>query len=106
VLRPRRWAKSTTVSMAKYFFNKDLKDPELAKKLFVGTKIEEEKEFVSHTQGQFPVISLTFGGCRSDNWEEMKELLRGVISHVYRDHSYLRIGDFLGDEELKSLRKF
>jgi len=103
ILRPRRWAKSTTLSMTKYYF--DINQPELAKKLFDGTEIEKDKEFTSRTQGQFPVIYLSFGGCRADNWESMEVQLRGVIRDVYLEHSYLEDGDFLHYAERLEFQK-
>jgi hypothetical protein len=73
--------------MTKYFF--DINNGKLAKNLFKGTELENDKEFVKRTCGQFPVISISFLECRADNWNKMEAMLRGVISRAYKDHQYL-----------------
>lgn len=102
-MRPRRWAKTTTLSMAKYFF--DITQPQLGHSLFENTKLSlEDPSFCEKYRGAFPVISVSFGECRADTWIEMKSLLCALISRVYNDHKYLEEGDFLDYAERNAFR--
>ena len=55
-LRPRRFGKTLTLSMLKYFFDIDEKENAY---LFDGLAISKEKEICEQFQNRFPVISLT-----------------------------------------------
>ena len=55
-LRPRRFGKTLTLSMLKYFFDIDEKENAY---LFGGLAISKEKEICEQFQNRFPVISLT-----------------------------------------------
>ena len=88
--------------MAKYFF--DINASGLAHSLFARSKLsQEDPEFVASHCGQFPVISVSFGECRASTWEEMRSLLRGLISRAYQEHRYLMetVGFLYDDERRK-----
>jgi Predicted AAA-ATPase len=65
-LRPRRFGKSTNLSMLKsfYSFGAELKD-------FSGYFIGEETEFIEKHRGKYPVVSLNMKGIGGDDWGEM-----------------------------------
>jgi len=104
LLRPCRWAKSTTLTMTKYFFN--VNNPKLATELFYGTQIESEQDFVKQYQAQFPVISMSFGECRAKTWEKMEPLLNSMISsHLHKTNFCMRMSNInLRQYSMKTLR--
>jgi len=86
VTRPRRFGKSVSLSMLKYFFEQTKKS---TAHLFTHTKIWEEEKF-QELQGSFPVIHLSFKDIKYDSWEDafakIKELLIKEIDRVLKPH--------------------
>ena len=71
--RPRRFGKTLTMSMLKYFF--DGSDSTF----FEGLEISKEKELCEQYMGKFPVISISLKGVSGRKFEEAKEMLRAII---------------------------
>jgi len=100
ILRPRRWGKSLTMSMVKYFF--DASEPELAKELFATSRLaEEDPSFVDQHCGKWPVVFITFASCTAETWADMKSMLISIIADAYRMHRYLLDDEFLFPDERK-----
>lgn len=82
VTRPRRFGKSITLSMLKYFFETS-KEP--TAHLFENCKIWQEEEF-RKLQGTFPVIHISFKDIKALTWEkayaELKTLLAKEIERT------------------------
>ena len=75
ITRPRRFGKSITLSMLKYFFEKTTHS---MSSLFEKSKIWKYKEF-QVLQGTYPVISLSFKDVKKDTWENAYEQILGVL---------------------------
>jgi hypothetical protein len=63
-LRPRRFGKTLTLSMLRYFFDIDEKENAY---LFDGLSISREKEITRAFQNRLPVIFLTFKDIKGNN---------------------------------------
>ncbi|CAG8515477.1 4056_t:CDS:2, partial [Ambispora leptoticha] len=95
VLRPRRFGKTTNITMLKKFLSIPIHpDNELYRReLFKGTLIETcdigqdlfEKHFCKH-----PVISFSLRGFEDcSTFYAMANNLRGLVAKLYKEHSYL-----------------
>ncbi|CAM3545275.1 AAA family ATPase [Pseudostreptobacillus hongkongensis] len=80
--RPRRFGKTLTMSMIKYFF--DVKDSKNNRNLFKDLYIEKSKYF--EKQGQHPVLYLTLKDLKSTNWEGMLNQIRILISRIFKEN--------------------
>lgn len=80
--RPRRFGKTLTMSMIKYFF--DVKDSKKNRNLFKDLYIEKSKYF--EKQGQHPVLYLTLKDLKSTNWEGMLNQIRILISRIFKEN--------------------
>jgi hypothetical protein len=106
LLRPRRFAKTTTMSMLKYF--SDMNEPQASREMmFKDTKIWSEQggQYVRDHGGQYPVIFITFNECSQSNWSDMQTDLITLISNVYKQHRYLMEKDFLMEEEKHEFKR-
>lgn len=72
--RPRRFGKTLTMSMLKYFFEIGSDST-----LFDGLEIAKEKRLCEEYRGKFPVISVSLKGVSGINFNEAKAMLRGII---------------------------
>lgn len=72
--RPRRFGKTLTMSMLKYFFEIGSDST-----LFDGLEIAKEKRLCEEYMGKFPVISVSLKGVSGINFNEAKAMLRGII---------------------------
>ena len=75
VTRPRRFGKSITLSMLKYFFEKT--KPSTAH-LFEKSKIWQESGF-KELQGTYPVIHLSFKEVTEESWEDAYEQITEIL---------------------------
>ena len=84
--RPRRFGKTLTLSMLRYFFdieNKN-KNRELFSELYISNS-----EYIKY-QGQYPVIFVTFKDLKEDTWEECLKSVKSLISDLYDKYSFIR----------------
>jgi hypothetical protein len=90
-LRPRRFGKSTNLSMLKSFFSfgAELKD-------FSSYIIGKETEFIEKHRGKYPVVLMTMKGVVGENWEEMLKRLWAVLRFVICDQDHC-----LDDKDIK-----
>jgi hypothetical protein len=86
-LRPRRFGKTLTLSMLKYFFDIDEKENSY---LFDGLAIANEKGICEQFQNRFPVISLTLKDVKGRNEEEFLEAFNDCLKNEYKRHAYAK----------------
>lgn len=95
ITRPRRFGKTLNMSMLNCFFsNRYAGRGDLFEGLFVW---EDEK--YRNIQGTYPVIFLSFAGIKSDNINDAKLQIKGLIATVYGLHRYMLEGNFLSANE-------
>jgi len=103
ILRPRRWGKTTMMSMVKYFL--DVSQQQLARQLFANSLLaKRDPRFYEETCGQYPVIFLSFGACTGITWPEMKNDLTCRIGGAFRDWRQLMDSQEIFEDERKMFR--
>ena len=88
--RPRRFGKTLTLSMMRYFL--DVEDAKEHRKLFDGLMISKDAEAMK-LQGTRPVLFLTLKGWKADSWEEMKRggcPLHPGAEKYYKEAGYMK----------------
>lgn len=91
-MRPRRFGKTLSLSMLKYYFEKayDENSGEIDNSsLFHGLKIMEAGERYTKYMGQYPVISLSLKSAKQPNWELAYNCLTDEIINEFDRHSYI-----------------
>ncbi|MEM7402466.1 MAG: AAA family ATPase [Myxococcota bacterium] len=95
ITRPRRFGKTTNMSMLRYFFETPPEGTN-TKALFDGLLVAEDRATMEH-QGCYPVISLTLKSAKLPTWERAYgELCRLIYEEIQRHPQALdwRIGEF------------
>ena len=92
--RPRRFGKTLTMSMLKYFFEIGSDST-----LFDGLAISREKELCEEYLGKFPVISITLKGASGRTFDEAKAMLRSIIGNEAMRFSFLEKNECLNSSE-------
>ena len=107
--RPRRFGKTLTLSMLKYFFE-DAYDfrgnKEDYRFLFDGMNIMEAGERYTKHMGQYPVISMTLKSGKQSTFESCMKELRNYFAMEFDRHRYILEGDVLTEEEKKEYRDY
>lgn len=82
ILRPRRFGKSTNLSLLESFLSiySELDD-------FDDFIIGNDSAFCKLHFKQYPVIHLSFKDCEGETWESMRKKVWGVLRQVVLDHS-------------------
>ncbi len=80
VTRPRRFGKSITLSMIRYFFEKTEQSTAY---LFEKSKIWQEEGF-RELQGTYPIISISFKDVKFNTWEESYQKLKSLLAKEVR----------------------
>lgn len=90
ITRPRRWGKSSALSMLQHFLSKEVEGQHTAR-LFENLKIAKYLSDPNYNkyQGNHPVILVTFKDLKGNSFEEFKQEIAGVIAKLYREHDYL-----------------
>ncbi|CAG8603742.1 2701_t:CDS:2 [Rhizophagus irregularis] len=115
IIRPRRFGKSTNLSMLETFLSTDYPPlnyvPDVKTLLFGNLKVARFEWFAKLYYKQWPVIHISFKDLRSKSWEIMQEDIKERISVLYEEHKYL-IDSFslpedmnMKDNFIKVLRK-
>ena len=94
--RPRRFGKTSNLSMLKYFFEKTKQDHSPLFQNFKIWKTEKRKE-----QGQYPVIFITLKKIINSTWEDAYKELKLLISAEFGRHRILLTALF--SDSLKTL---
>jgi len=96
--RPRRFGKTSNMSMLKYFFEKTEEDTSV---LFKDLQIWNQGEIYRKEQGKSPVIYLTLKDIKFNSWEETFRGLKMIISEEYTRHKYLLQSEQMNIEEIE-----
>ena len=98
IVRPRRFGKTTNLTMIRYFFEKhpDLENCEF---LFKDKMIwKEGSEYTEHC-GRYPVVYLTLKDIKESNWENCETRIKIVLSEEFKRHKYLLKGDSITGQD-------
>lgn len=88
ITRPRRFGKTLTMSMLKYFFA--IQQQSMSKDLFAGLAIERAGEKYHQERGQYPVIFLSLKDFSMNSWAEMLEGWRDFLADLFLEHTIVR----------------
>ena len=88
--RPRRFGKTLTLSMLRYYFEEG-SDPAL----FEGRKIMQAGEEYLSYMGQFPVITLTLKSMKQDKEANSLNQLREILASEFKRHRQILQSDLL-----------
>ena len=102
VTRPRRFGKTLTLSMLRYFFT--LEEAEENRKLFVACHIATNVEHMKH-QGSLPVVMFSLKDVKAESYDSMLAQLQSVMSTLYRSYMYLLQSDALIGAEKKTFER-
>lgn len=91
--RPRRFGKTSNMSMLKYFFEKTNEDNSV---YFKDLEIWKQGEVYKNEQGVYPVIFLTLKDVKCNSWEETYQRIKSVISE-----EYVRFKHILREDEME-----
>ncbi|RUP51882.1 hypothetical protein BC936DRAFT_144901 [Jimgerdemannia flammicorona] len=94
VLRPRRFGKSTNLSMLRLFFeriaNESENESQSRREIFDQMKIKKNRpDLFANEFSKYPVIFLTFKDVNGTTWDDMLIKVRDLIGEIYREHRYL-----------------
>ena len=95
--RPRRFGKTLTLSMVKYFFDRE--NGESNRHLFNGLMIEKAGEKYLKEQGKYPVIFLTLKECKYTYWDSAYRGLKLKIEEICDSLGYLMDSDKLTERD-------
>ena len=87
ITRPRRFGKTLTLSMLRYFFT--LEQAEEHRQLFSGLYIESAGERYIDEQGSLPVVFWTLKDIQMSNWKDETERMALSLSNLYREYLFL-----------------
>ena len=83
--RPRRFGKTTFLTMLRYFFDVRQKNEEL----FRGLKISEDRETCAKWQNRVPVVYLTFKDIDGPDFASAFSMLQNLILDLFQSYEYL-----------------
>src|SRR5262245_59206358 len=86
--RPRRFGKTTNLSMIGYFLGKSAVDHSA---LFQDLAIWGSAEARPHFQ-RYPLIYLTFKDVKEPTWPACLTIIQGLLMDLYNEHDYLLDG--------------
>ena len=97
ITRPRRFGKTLTLSMLRYFFT--MENAEDNRHLFAGLDIERADEDYMAEQGSRPVIFLTLKNAQSLNMEDELTKIAMILSRLYGNFPFLQTSPNLAEIE-------
>ncbi len=102
--RPRRFGKTLTMSMLKYFFEMNYDNPSdisATQELFKDLDISKDAEFCKQYMGQYPVIYLTLKEVKGDNFRiAISKFAKLIYKEWGRFYNYINKNSDI-NEELK-----
>lgn len=87
ITRPRRFGKTLTMSMLRYFF--DLEGAEEHRKLFDGLAISRDTAMMAE-MGTRPVLFLTLRGWKALDWPSMQAMILNGLQRIAQEQKCLR----------------
>ncbi|MCI8966883.1 MAG: AAA family ATPase [Lachnospiraceae bacterium] len=95
ITRPRRFGKTLNMSMIECFFSNNYAG---RWDLFEGLSIWREEKY-RELQGTYPVIFLSFAGVKTGKIEEMKSIVKQLITEIYDQYRDIMKSDQFGDKD-------
>ena len=102
ITRPRRFGKTLTMSMFKYFLelnHENLGDVSLQQSLFKDKEIMQDEKFCAEFMGQYPVIFLSLKDIAGRNYEVARNNLAGLIGCLAQQFYELKESELLLPEQ-------
>ena len=102
ITRPRRFGKTLTMSMFKYFLELNHENPgdvSLQQSLFKDKEIMQDKQFCAEFMGQYPVIFLSLKDIAGRNYEIARNNLAFLIADIARQFYELKQSKLLLPEQ-------
>ena len=96
--RPRRFGKTLTLSMMRYFL--DIADAEEHRKLFDGLAVSQDKSAMAEF-GKRPVVFLTVKDWDAVTWKDMQEMIAFGMQNVFQSFAYLLESSAVDAEDKK-----
>jgi len=96
ITRPRRFGKTLTMSMLRYFF--DIEGAEEHRKLFDGLAVSHDAAMMAE-MGTRPVLFLTLRGWKALNWTSMQSRIVSGLQQVAQEQKCLRESDRVDAED-------
>ncbi|MBQ7477972.1 MAG: AAA family ATPase [Selenomonadaceae bacterium] len=103
ITRPRRFGKTLTLSMLRYFF--DMENAEENRELFCGLDIERAGEKYMREQGTRPVVFLTLKEVQRPTYVSMLSMLSSVLQETYACHRHLLASEAMDEEQKGYIRR-
>ena len=104
ITRPRRFGKTLTMSMFKYFLELNHEKPgdvSLQQSLFKDKEIMQDKQFCAEFMGQYPVIFLSLKDIAGRNYEVARSSLADLIGRLAQQFYELKESELLLPEQRK-----
>ena len=101
--RPRRFGKTLTMSMLKYFFEMNYDNPgdiSVTVELFKDLDISKDTEFCKQHMGQYPVIFLSLKDIAGSNFEEAMAIFCGKLYDLWKNFKSIILSAQNLDEEI------
>ncbi|MGN1356761.1 MAG: AAA family ATPase [Succinivibrionaceae bacterium] len=111
ITRPRRFGKTLTLSMLKYFLELNYQNPgdkSEAKKLFDGLAISDNQNetFCQRYMSEYPVILISLKGVGGTTFTDALSSLLSKVKELYSNFKFLLDSDALDDDEKEEFRFF
>ena len=105
--RPRRFGKTLTLSMLRYFFEDtgDSGKNEENKTLFQGLKIMGHGEKYTGHMGNYPVINLTLKSAKQPTFESAYGKMKRAIADEFQRHQYILANERMNEEDKRLFQK-
>lgn len=98
ITRPRRFGKTLNMSMLECFFSNQYAD---RSDLFEGLAIWNEEKY-RQIQGTYPVILFSLAGVKANNIQDMKALVKFVITNLYGMYKEIMKSDKFDESDRES----
>lgn len=105
---PRRFGKSTNLSMIRNFFEKlpDAEAAEANRKLFIDLKINKFEDVVNDHLGKYSVIFLNFYATSIFSYDDALCFVKKVVHYAFIEHNYLINSNILNASQKKYVNKW
>ena len=101
ITRPRRFGKTLTLSMLRYFF--DIEGADEHRKLFDGLAVSRDAAMMAE-MGTRPVLFLTLHGWKALDWPSMQAMIANGLQQVAREQVILRESSRVDEEDRNMLQ--